>query len=220
MPETEDDLEVVPSEEEVASDETEDYGEEVTDEESESTEEEELEDSGPLTDTVVRAIRTYVPVLVGTLVTLILKFTGVNLGGMGLEILLTSGITLAWWSLWAYLERKWPWLGWLNGHPKPTPTTCDSGIEEEETSVKPLENPILVGVISELRQVVSEVVSLLKDLPEKKTVGWKAYTGYEVWPPEIWPAPEKFEMWPQGALPKPSRAKTTQESLPLPEEDS
>ena len=73
-----------------------------------------------MNDYVISLIRTWVPMLVGLLVTWLLSL-GVEFDSAALELALVSIVSGAYYALVRWLEQKWPWLGALLGHTaKPT----------------------------------------------------------------------------------------------------
>lgn len=73
-----------------------------------------------LSDRIIQAIRTYVPIGVGAALTWLITL-GIELDSEPQTALIT-GITAlciaAYWALVTALAKRWPWVGWLLGSPK------------------------------------------------------------------------------------------------------
>ncbi len=67
-------------------------------------------------DTIVSFIRTYVPIIVGTLATWLLTL-GVEIDSSALTGVLVSVVTAVYYGVARLLERKYPKFGWLLGRP-------------------------------------------------------------------------------------------------------
>lgn len=82
-----------------------------------------------LNDSIVAGIRTFVPWLVGVLIAQLLLL-GIDvraildgLAGIGISVdlgaivtTITGLVTIGYYSLAKWAEKKWPWVGWLLGY--------------------------------------------------------------------------------------------------------
>ena len=75
-------------------------------------------------DSITRLIRTYVPILIGTLIT---QFP--FLDGVFNETVLVALAIAAYYALASLLEKVHPWFGYLLGVPKTTATTDAEGYQ-------------------------------------------------------------------------------------------
>lgn len=69
-----------------------------------------------ISNLVPSLIRTYVPLAVGWLVAW-LSGIGVQVDSAQFELALSAGLAAGYYALVRLLERRWPALGWLLGHP-------------------------------------------------------------------------------------------------------
>lgn len=70
-----------------------------------------------LSDTIVRLIRTYTPLVIGAVLVALGRAIGIQIDSAAGVTVILPIVVAAYWSLIKILEHQWPALGWLLGVP-------------------------------------------------------------------------------------------------------